>query len=162
MQTAAVSKGTDMLEGSGIRRSLRLGGAALVASVALIVVAGCGSSSSKSKPATAAKTPATSTSPTAAVTFTVARLESTPKSSLNSTTGPPLVGGGFKITSVSCLRSIQPAANKSVQCSVQGTYGLTGTVSVTFANAAGTKLRYDATLQSGDVRQGTTGTATLS
>ena len=151
-----------MLEGSGIRRSLRAAGPALVASVALIVVAGCGSNSPKSKSAPAAMTPAISTSPTAPVTFTVARLESTLKSSLNSTTGSPLVGGGFKITSVSCSRSIEPAANKSVQCSVQGTYGLTGKVSVTFADAAGTKIHYDAALQSGDVRQGTTGTATLS
>ncbi len=149
-----------MLEGSGLGRSLRLAGAALVASVALIVVAGCGGSSSKSKLAPAAKTPVTS--PTAPVTFTVARLESTLKSSLNSTAGPPLVGGGFKITSVSCSRSIQPAANKSVHCNVQGTYALTGTVSVTFANAAGTKVHYDALLQSEDERQITTGTATLS
>jgi hypothetical protein len=140
----------------------RLAATALVASVALIAIAGCGSSPSKSKPAPATKTPGTGKSRSAAATFTVARLESTLKSSLNTTTGPPLVGGGFKITSVSCSRNIQPAANRQVRCSVRGTYGLTGTVSVTLTNAAGTKIHYDAALRSQDVRQGTTGSATLS
>lgn len=157
-----------MRKGSEVLRQSRRVGAAATASVALLVVAGCGNSSSTSRSSTTA-TSAASQYPVAklqakllslmskasqpagvqgtpSVPGSVAGVPPAPGTpSIPTTPGP--TGGTPTISSVTCPSIIKPAAGRSVRCIVSGTKGLTGRVTVTFDNASGTSFHYKAAMK---------------
>lgn len=144
--------------GLPVRRLLASFGTGL----ALIAVGGCGSSSKAGTPK-----PGTATS---AFTFTTARLDeklrvllSTPRSpatpsvpqtpSVPGTASTPTVA----VSSVRCPPGTRPAIHASIQCTVTGSAGAAGSVTVTFDNDAGTSFHYDASLEGSTIK----GKATL-
>ena len=90
--------------------------------------------------------------------FERAKLEAKLKTQLNRS--PFLVQIG-PIDTVMCPATA-PAAGVSINCSAAGSYGISGSITVTFDDSAGRAFHYSSMLEQADERGEASGSATLS